>query len=94
MKLGRSYDATPFVKRDPREETSRHSSLKSCHAVTEHVPELRVAQGPGRRQGRLAVVPVQEKQRERAHDQEEEDPDPEAGVVLDRLERQHAGGRV
>lgn len=46
-------------------------------------------QSPGRRQARLAVVPVQEKQRERAHDQEKQDPDPEASVVLDSLERQH-----
>lgn len=65
-------------------------ALSSCHWTR---PELQLAQSPGGPQARLAVVPVQEKQRERAHDQEEEDPDPEAGVVLDRLERQSAGRR-
>lgn len=57
----------------------------------EYVPELQWVQSPGRRQARLAVVPVQEEQREGAHDQEEEDPDPEAGVVLDCLEKRQAG---
>lgn len=33
----------------------------------------------------LAVVPVQEEERERAHDQEEQDPYPEASVVFDCL---------
>lgn len=37
--------------------------------------------------GPLAVVPIQEEQREGAHDQEEQDPDPEARVVFDRLEK-------
>lgn len=33
----------------------------------------------------LAVIPVQEEERERAHDEEEEDPYPEASVVFDGL---------
>lgn len=34
----------------------------------------------------LAVVPIQEEQREGAHDKEEEDPDTESSIVFDGLE--------
>lgn len=34
---------------------------------------------------RLAVVPVQEKERKRAHNQEKQDPHPEAGIVFNGL---------
>lgn len=36
----------------------------------------------------LAVIPVQEEERERAHDQEEKDPHPEASIVFDCLVRE------
>lgn len=39
-------------------------------------------------QAQLAVVPVQEKERERAHNQEKQDPHPEASIVFDCLEKE------
>lgn len=38
----------------------------------------------------LAVIPVQEEEREGAHNQEKQDPYPEAGIVFDCLVRKEA----
>lgn len=55
----------------------RHLLMCQCQAVSCCIESMLAAV--------LAVIPVQEEEREGAHDEEEEDPYPEAGVVFDCL---------